>query len=420
MPDDQKQDKFKGLGGTFRLDTTVPQVSSTEGAPAQVRQPIPAPAPSPNKIEDIREATNPDEAAKRIGEGFEGTVTGGLKMLGDLVLPPGKTEGERLKYLGKKYVTGPLNAAAAEALKQGPGIQQAATVGEALPGVGPLAVAPVVEPIKAASKSPTAALTTSQNLAGQAGAITLLAPAFEGAKAGAEGVVSGLGETAQTALGAAGEEVGNMARETAPEGSTEAGRVKLNVKGNAEPVKVSAEPAKNVEPTLEHKENVEDVPGAPMNRVVLKQGDKEMGRLNYVINGDTAAVKTVGVEPPLRGKGYAQQMYIRAADEIKVAHPEVKTLTSDLQGSTNEKATGVWDSLANQGHPIEKIASTKKGSSAYSWDLTKPQGAPKPALKASMEGLKKPGRDFSQYSVPSNFLKAPLEGLSKPGAKIKK
>ena len=43
-----------------------------------------------------------------------------------------------------------------------------------------------------------------------------------------------------------------------------------------------------------------------------------------------------------------------------------------------------------------------------------------PALKASMEGLKKPGRDFSTWSAPSPTLKAPLEGLSKPGAKIKK
>src|SRR5208282_1649978 len=152
-----------------------------------VRQPIPAPAQSPNKVDEIREATNPDEAAKRIGQGFESTVTGGLKMLGDIVLPPGKTEGERLKYLGKKYATDPLNAAAAAALKQGPGIGQVATVGEALPVVGPMAVAPVVEPLRAASKSPTAALSVSQNLAGQAGALTVLAPAFEGAKAGAEG-----------------------------------------------------------------------------------------------------------------------------------------------------------------------------------------------------------------------------------------
>lgn len=747
MPDDQKQDKFKGLGGTFRLDTTVPQVSSTEGAPAQVRQPIPAPAPSPNKVEDIREATNPDEAAKRIGEGFEGTVTGGLKMLGDIVLPPGKTEGERLKYLGKKYVTGPLNAAAAEAMKQGPGIQQVATVGETLPGVGPMAVAPVVEPIKAASKSPTAALTTSQNLAGQAGAITLLAPAFEGAKAGAEGVVSGLGETAQTALGAAGEEVGNMARATAPEGSTEAGRIKLNVKGKpavapaaewtpptniekgisrdeavstdiplsklsvsepaynatasdiakgrgsktTEPISVVYNPQNGqylvedgmhrvvqahqsgkptisaklhsgysdtasvlpdekmdltpeiaeAEPTIEHVETarntlgaageevggmaratapdgsteagrvklnvkgkaaevpetapepvgihpddlprraeyqdvnfsardlqdsgnkvtaetirkdyaggdknasiyqsyipMEDLPspkvveeeeggdferedyqrprvgvpikvevkpngkmeildgnhrarvweeqnqqyapawvvdrrhpnienlsedekaeraemaaesatlaraagktpeiaerieptithtedvnrfgsGSPapqkMNVVRTTLDGKEAGRLNYVIDGDTASVKGIAVDPKLQGRGYGQQMYLRAADEARARG--VKTLTSDVQGSTTMDAARAWESLKRKGYPIEKIESTKTGSPAYSWDLTKPQantatdefGLP---LKSAPAVESKPNvfRAYHGTSTPVEFEEFSTEG----------
>src|SRR5208282_100719 len=516
MGDDQKQDKFKDLGGTFRLDTTVPQASSTEGAPAQVRQPIPAPAQSPNKVDEIREATNPDEAAKRIGQGFESTVTGGLKMLGDIVLPPGKTEGERLKYLGKKYVTDPLNTAAAAALKQGPGIGQVATVGEALPGVGPMAVAPVVEGVRAASKSPTAALETAQTTAGVAGALALAEPAMKGLKGASEGAVSGLGETAQTFGGAAGEEVGNMARATAPEGSTEAGRVKLNVKGKAEPAKaaipepvgvhhddlpyqakyqdvdfsardlqdsekkVTAEtvrkdyasgnktasiyqsyipmedlPTGSVEEDFDREDYLRPRTGAPIKvqvapdgqleildgnhraimwdeqgkqyapawvvdyrhpdienlsedekaertemeaepaateptiehepigrqggLVTLKDNGKEVGRVRYTIPQEerpaSASVTAANLEPEYRGKGYGQKLYLRAADELR--QQGIPAMTSDLKGSTTMDAARVWDKLAEKGHPIEQIESTKAGSPAYKWDLTKPQVAPK-------------------------------------------
>ena len=146
-----------------------------------------------------------------------------------------------------------------------------------------------------------------------------------------------------------------------------------------------------VEPTIEHRENVSTFGSgseAPqeMSQVRLKQGDKTVGRLNYVIDPatNTASVKGIAIEDPkLQGKGYAQQMYLAAADKARAAG--ATSLTSDLQGTTTMEAARAWDKLQAKGHPVEKIPS-KPGSPGYVMDLTKPSPLPQYGQAASEQG----------------------------------
>jgi len=141
----------------------------------------------------------------------------------------------------------------------------------------------------------------------------------------------------------------------------------------------SLQPKAAGEPTIEHVENASPFldpskPGVPGQNIVrLMQNGKEVGRVNYKIEGTTAAITGSYVDPKLQGKGYAQQMYLQAADKARAAG--ATSLTSDLQGSTTMDAARVWDRLTDKGHAVEKVPS-KLGSPGYKMDLTQP-GAPK-------------------------------------------
>ena len=175
-------------------------------------------------------------------------------------------------------------------------------------------------------------------------------------------------------------------------------------------------------PTIEHRENVaafgsgSEAPQA-MSQVRLKQGDKTVGRLNYVIDPatKTASVKGIAIEDPkLQGKGYAQQMYLAAADKARAAG--ATSLTSDLQGTTTMEAARAWDKLQAKGHPVEKIPS-KPGSPGYVMDLTKPSPLPQYGQAASEQGnlpgqkiqlgdlqAKYVGRETPQIKTPETAL----------------
>ena len=168
------------------------------------------------------------------------------------------------------------------------------------------------------------------------------------------------------------------------------------------------------QPTIEHRENVATFGSgseAPqeMSQVRLKQGDKTVGRLNYVINPatKTASVKGIAIEDPkLQGKGYAQQMYLAAADKARAAG--ATSLTSDLQGTTTMEAARAWDKLAAKGHPVEKIPS-KPGSPGYVMDLTKPSPLPQYAQALSERG-ELPGQTVQIGDLGAKYVgKAPSQ-----------
>lgn len=123
------------------------------------------------------------------------------------------------------------------------------------------------------------------------------------------------------------------------------------------------------EPTIEH-ESLGDRGGI----VRLKAGDKEVGRVRYTTPQEerpaAGAITAAHVDPEYRGQGHAQTMMLRAADELQAKG--VKSMTSDLQGTTNMDAARAWDGLTAKGHPVEKIPS-KAGSAGYTMDLTKPR-----------------------------------------------
>lgn len=109
--------------------------------------------------------------------------------------------------------------------------------------------------------------------------------------------------------------------------------------------------------------------GDAFNRVLLKSGEKEVGRVNYNLDKDAASITASHVDPEFRGAGHGTNLYTRAFDEAKKRG--AKTITSDLKGQTSMDAAKVWDRLKEKGYAVEKVPS-KVGSPGYKLDLTKP------------------------------------------------
>jgi predicted GNAT family acetyltransferase len=362
----------------------APDISSLYGdSGGLVAAPTPSQTitpPAPDQVHHV-EALDAESPAL---QHFKKQVQGGVEFGKSILFPEGKTETERIKNIGKTTLEKPEEehtVKAGQALlradeesKTGHPVKAALSRAEAgaeallggTPLVGPLA-ASLTEQVasEVGSGQYSAAIG---DVAGVAATLKAGEDVDAGATKGAEKVVKTAGETAKSALTAAGEDAGKVLNAKAPVGSKDAGKIDLSSVRGTE-IKAS-----QPEVEVSHTGHANSI-----NEVKLKQNGEDIAALHFTHDGDIASVNDTWVDESARRQGNGQRLLRESAAKAKANG--AKEFTSDPNGETSPAAQQAWDALVRKGEAEE--TGYDEGKPKYRINLTT---APKPVDLSSVDG----------------------------------